>query len=211
MSRIPALQRQAADVSFAMNMKSKRSTFFGSETAAAAVESAFVIPFIMLLYMSLQDFTGLVTFNRKITSTASTMSDTIAQYSDTITRQAVTDIFNAVGLTMQPTPDTDVHVDVFGYYMKSGAATLRWQVNNGKGPICTAPDTSNFANLMATGNDLIVAVSCMNYKPFITTFMGDNILGASTFKLNQTVMSRPRGSTTLNCIIATGSTTSCSS
>lgn len=200
-----------AKLSLAMKKNFIRKNFIRSDEGAAAIEAAFIMPFLVLLYMSLQDFTGLVTFNRKVTSTAATISDTIAQYPNTITRATVTDIFSAVGLIMQPTPASDVHVNVYGYYMKNGSPTLRWQANNGSGPTCRAPDTGNFANLMTSGNDLIVSVTCMTYSPFITSFMGNNILGATSFLLNQTIASRPRGSTTLNCITVAGGSTSCSS
>ena len=205
-----------ANASFTMKKKFKfsnfiRSGFLSSDSGAAAIEAVFVMPVLVLLYFSLQDFTALVTFNRKITATAAMVGDTIAQYPNTITRATVTDIFNSVGLIMQPTPAADVHVNVYGYYMKNGAATLRWQVTNGNGPSCNAPDTSNFANLMVSGNDLVVSVSCMNYAPFVASFLGNSILGATTFLLNQSIASRPRGSSALNCVTVAGGNTSCSS
>ena len=187
------------------------SCFSQSDKGSAAIESAFVLPIILLLFLSLQDFTLMVSLNRKITATSAMIGDTISQSPTTITRAAVTDIFNAVALIMQPTPAAQVRVNVYGYYLKNGAATIRWQVNNGGGPSCTAPDTSNFANLMASGNDLVVSVSCMNYAPVITSFMGQSILGGTTFLLNQSIALRPRGSLTLNCVTVSGGNTSCSS
>ena len=187
------------------------SRFCLSDKGSAAIESAFVLPIILLLFLSLQDFTLLVSFNRKITATTSMIADTISQYPNTITRAAVTDIFNSVGLIMQPTPTTQVRVNVYGYYLNNGTVKLRWQVNNGNGPTCNAPDTSNFANLMATGNDLVVSVSCMTYVPVITSFMGNSILGGTSFLLNQSIALRPRGSVTLNCVTVSGGSTSCSS
>ena len=187
------------------------SRFYRSDRGSAAIESAFVLPIILLLFLSLQDFTLLVSFNRKVTATTSMIADTISQYPNTITRAAVTDIFNSVGLIMQPTPTTQVRVNVYGYYLNNGTVKLRWQVNNGNGPTCNAPDTSNFANLMATGNDLVVSVSCMTYVPVITSFMGNSILGGTSFLLNQSIALRPRGSVTLNCVTVSGGSTSCSS
>ena len=180
--------------------------FYRSESGTTAIEGALILPFIFLLFMGLQDFTALVSFNRKITSTAAMMSDTIAQYPNTITRQSVTDIFNAVGLIMQPTQDTLVRVNVYGYTLNGTTPTLKWKVTNAKGPTCTTPDTSNFTNLMAAGNDLVVSVSCFNFTPYFA-----NVLGVGSFLLNQSITSRPRASTTLNCITAAGSTTSCTS
>ena len=184
----------------------RRLDFFRSESGQAAVEGALILPFVFLLYMGLQDFTALVNFNRKITSTAAMISDTIAQYPNTITRQTITDIFNAVGLIMQPTSDNLVRVNVYGYTLNGTNPTLKWQVNNSKGPTCTTPDTSNFANLMAAGNDLVVSVSCFSFTPYFA-----NVLGSGSFLLNQSITSRPRASTTLNCVTVPGGSTSCTS
>jgi len=183
--------------------------FLKSQKGAAGIEAAFVFPFLLILYFSLQDLTALITFNRKITSTSATISDTVAQSSTTIVRSTITDIFNSVAMIMQPTGVSDVHVDVYGYRLNGTIVTQRWKANNGGTPTCPAPDTSNFTGMMSSSNDLVVSVTCMNYTPFIATFLGNNLLGATSFLLSQQITSRPRTSTTLDCITATGNTTLC--
>ena len=107
---------------------------------------------------------------------------------------------------MQPTPDTLVRVNVYGYTKKNGAPALQWQVTNGSGPGCPAPDATNFPALMTAGNDLVVSMSCFNFTPFFA-----NVLGAGNMLLNQTIIARPRASTTLNCITVSGGSTLCTS
>jgi len=185
-------------------------SFLKSERGLAALEAAFIFPFMVLLYFGLNDLTAMITFNRKITATAAAIGDTIAQYPTTITRANIADIFNAVGMVMQPTPDTAVQVNVFGYYLKNGVPTQRWHASNGNGPTCTAPDTTNYVNLMSgSNNDLVVSVACFSYTPYVASFFGNAILGHTNFLLNQTITSRPRASSTLNCITVAGGTTSC--
>jgi Flp pilus assembly protein TadG len=186
-------------------------SFLKSQSGAAAVEAVFILPFLCVLYFGMQDLTALITFNRRITATAATISDTVAQYQTTIARPTIVDTFNAVGMIMSPTPASDVHVDVFGYYLKNGAPTLRWQVNSTGGPACNAPDTSNFAGLMASGNDLVVGVSCMSYAPFVAQFLGSNLIGPTTFLLNQTITSRPRSTLTLTCVTVPNGAIPCTS
>jgi len=188
-----------------------KKNFLKSDQGASAIEAAFIMPFLFLLYFSLQDLTALITFNRKITSTSATISDTIAQSSSTIVRSTVTDIFNSIPMIMQPTPTADVHVDVYGYRLNGATVTQRWKVTNGNGPVCSTPDTTNFAGMMSASNDLVVSVTCMNYTPFIATFLGTNLLGSTSFLLNQQITSRPRSSTTLDCVTASGSATLCTS
>jgi Flp pilus assembly protein TadG len=186
--------------------------FLKAERGAAAIEGAIILPFLAIVYFCLQDFTALVTFNRKITQTAATVSDTISQYPTTIVRSNITDIFNAVGLIMQPTPTANVRVNVYGYYLNGSTPTIRWQVNNGSAVSCSLPDTTNFSTMMSTSsNDLVVAVACMNYTPWVATFLGTNLLGGTNMLLQQTIASRPRASATLNCVTATGGSTACTS
>jgi Flp pilus assembly protein TadG len=186
--------------------------FLKAERGAAAIEGAILLPFLAIVYFCLQDFTALITFNRKITLTAATVSDTISQYQTTIARSNITDIFNVIGLIMQPTPTANVRVNVYGYYLNGTAPTVRWQVTNGSGPSCSLPDTTNFQTMMSTSsNDLVVAVTCMNYTPWVATFLGSNLLGGTTMLLQQTIASRPRASATLNCVTVSGGTTACSS
>jgi len=188
-----------------------KKNFLKSERGASAIEAAFIMPFLFLLYFSLQDLTALITFNRKITSTSATISDTVAQSSSTIVRSTVTDIFNSVSMIMQPTGAADVHVDVYGYRLNGAAVTQRWKATNGGAPVCPVPDTTNFSGMMSASNDLVVSVTCMNYTPFIATFLGTNLLGSTSFLLSQQITSRPRTSTTLDCVTASGSATLCTS
>lgn len=185
--------------------------YLKTDRGAAAIEGALILPFMLILYFCLQDFTALVTFNRKITSTSATVSDTIAQYQTSVTRSSITDIFNAVAMIMQPTPAANVRVNVFGYYLNGSTPTIRWQVTNGNGPTCTAPDTTNFSTLMSSGNDIVVAVTCMNYTPWVATFLGTKLLGSTSFLLSQTIASRPRASSTLACYTTSTGTTACTS
>ncbi|MBG1233949.1 TadE/TadG family type IV pilus assembly protein [Aestuariivirga litoralis] len=192
-------------------MKQMFKRFLKAQSGAAAVEAVLILPFLFILYFSLQDFTALVTFNRKITLTSATLSDTIAQYQTTVVRSDITDMFNAVGMIMQPTPSANVRVNLYGYYLNGTTPTIRWQANNGSGPTCAAPDTSTYATLMTSGNDLVVAVTCMNYTPWVATFFGQSLVGGTTFLLSQTIASRPRASATLSCVTTSGGTTACSS
>ncbi len=185
--------------------------FIKADRGVAAIEAVLIMPFLFLLYFSLQDLTALITFNRKITSAASSVADTVGQSSTaTTTKAIVLDDMNAVNMIMAPTPIADVHVDIYDYRVVGGAVTNPWKMNNGSGPACAAPIVTNMPALMASGNDLIVAVACMNYSPFIAAFMGTNILGATTFKLQQTITSRPRATAKLDCYVSGTSGTVCS-
>ena len=141
---------------------------------------------------------------------ANVLSDTLAQGQATITRAQVTDVENAIPLLVPAAQAGNVHVDVYDYYMNGATLTQRWHTSSAKGTACTAPSTSNDASLIATGSDLIVAVSCMTYSPWVGTFMGGPyILGSSTFTITQNSSSTPYASLIISCVTTSGGTTPC--
>ena len=59
------------------------------------------------------------------------------------------------------------------------------------------------ANLMTDNNDIIVGVVCTTYSPYIATFLGQSILGATSFTMNEQIALRPRQSTAIDCATCT--------
>ena len=51
---------------------------FLQDEGAAAIEFAFIMPFMLLLYFGLVDVTGLISMNRRVVSAAATMADLVA-------------------------------------------------------------------------------------------------------------------------------------
>jgi Flp pilus assembly protein TadG len=175
--------------------------FFKADKGMAGIEAALIMPFMLLLYFSLHDLTALITFNRKITSTASTIADVVGQAPQSspssTTKAIVLDDLQAAAMIMQPTPMADVHVDIFDY--RGTSAIPVWQAHTTSGPACAAPSITNMPALMSAGNDVIVAVACMSYTPYVATFFGTNLLGQTSFMIQQTITSRPRAAATLTC------------
>jgi TadE-like protein len=180
-------------------------TFRKAETGAAAVEMAFVLPFMLLLYFGLVDLTGLISFNRKITAVASSTADLVGQNQGVVLEPSITDYFKVAGLIMNPTPDSAVKVRIFVYRDVAGTVTQMWTKDNGKGPGCAnAPATATMKPLMTAGNDLIVAQACMKFEPYVANFMGTSILGKTQFDVEQIVTLRPRATLTMNCLKSAG-------
>lgn len=174
-----------------------------SERGTAAIETAFILPGMLALYFGLVDVTALISFNRKVTASASIMADLVAQERTAVLKAKIVDEYNAVAMVMSPTPMSDVHVDIYGFRNVSGTITQIWKTTNGQGPSCGAVSTSNMNTLMSAGNDVVVAKVCKQYTPYVATFMGSNILGATTFLVSQTISVRPRSSLQLTCYNAT--------
>ena len=60
-------------------MKNQLRKFFRETRGIAAIEIAFILPFMLLIYFGLFDITALVSVNRKVTYSASIVADLVAQ------------------------------------------------------------------------------------------------------------------------------------
>lgn len=178
----------------------RRDGFLLNDTGAAAVEFAFIIPFMMLLYFGLVDVTGLISLNRRIVSAAATMADLVTQQKTTVMATTINDQFNAAYLTMKPMAASNLRIEIYDYRLVGSNIQMIWKTSNNQGPTCGAvPDTTNMGSLMTTGNDVIVARTCTSYSPAIANFMGTNILGATSFTVRQAISATVRQGSKLDC------------
>jgi Flp pilus assembly protein TadG len=174
--------------------------FLRAEKGMAAIETALIMPFLLLLYFGMIDLTALISFNRKITYSAGVVADLVAQNKTSVLASVIDDYYKAVDLVMSPTPAGNYRTNVYGFRKVAGAVTQLWMNTNGSGPTCsTTPDKNAMKDLMTAGNDIIVAVTCMSYTPYVATFLGDKVIGKTSFKVEQAIMVRPRSTTTLTC------------
>lgn len=169
------------------------------ERGMAALEVAFIMPFLLFLYFGLVDLTAMISLNRKVTYASSVVADLVTQNDSTVLSSDIDDYFNAAALVMKPTPMDNIRVEVYQYRNAGGAVTNQWSRKSDDGVDCDDPDTAGMATLMTDGNDLIVAVVCTTYSPYIASFLGKSILGATSFTMNEQIALRPRGSSTLAC------------
>jgi Flp pilus assembly protein TadG len=175
---------------------------FARETrGVAAIEFALIVPFVILVYLGMFDITSLITVNRKVTYSTSVIADLVTQNNTNVLRNQLTDYYNAAEMVMDPVPEADVRIEVYGYRMVSGAVNLIWSDTNGQNSACGTPSTSGLDDLMDGGNDIIVAQVCTTYTPHIVTFLGEYLLGAANFRVVQQIAQRPRqvGAAQLTC------------
>lgn len=175
------------------------------DEGAAAIEFAFIMPFMLLMYFGLVDVTGLISMNRRVVSAAATMADLVGQQKTTVVGGTIADQYNAAYVIMQPVASTNVRVEIFDFRTNaSGTIVQMWKTGNNQGPSCgAAPSTTGMSNLMTASNDVIVARVCATYSSTVASFMGTSIMGAASFNLSQAISVRPRSSLTLDCYATT--------
>lgn len=177
----------------------KLASLIRDSRGVAAIEMAFIMPFLLFLYFGLVDLTALISLNRKVTYAASVVADLVTQNDTTVTSASIDDYFNAAKLVMKPTPISDVRVEVYQFHKVSGVPTSQWSKLSSGGSGCGTPSTDGMVNLMTDGNDIVVAEVCTVYSPYIASFLGETILGATSFTMNEQIALRPRQSSTLAC------------
>jgi Flp pilus assembly protein TadG len=181
-------------------MKNKLRKFVGETRGIAAIEFAFVMPFMLLIYFGLFDITALVQVNRKVTYSASIVADLVAQNKTSMLKSKLSDYYSAANLVMAPISSSAVRVEVFGYRIAGSTVSLIWKTNNGQATSCgTNPSTTAMAPLMVAGNDLVVARVCTTYVPSIVNFLGHSILNSSSFNVGESITQRPRSTLKLTC------------
>jgi len=181
-------------------MKSKLRKFIGETKGIAAIEFAFIMPFMILIYFGLFDITALVSMNRKVTYSASIVADLVAQNKTSMLKSKLSDYYSAANLVMAPIPASAVRVEVFGYRIAGSTISLLWKTNNGLSSSCGAdPVTTAMAPLMVAGNDLVVARVCTTYEIYAANFLGHSIVNGSSFVISESITQRPRSTLKLTC------------
>ena len=160
----------------------------------AAIEAGFIFPVMLTLYVGLVDATNLVSVNRRVTITTSTVADLATQADTTITTDDLDGIFDAARAIFEPIPTSSISIAVYDFRLVNDNPTLMWKHNNGQ--VCGATPTASedMKNLMADGNDVLVARVCFDQEPLIGTFMG-----SAPIQLEDEIILRPRQSNTLTC------------
>ena len=178
-------------------MMSKFAKYLRDGHGVAAIEVAFIMPFLLLLYFGLVDLTELISFNRKANYSASVITDLVTQNVTTVSSSDIADYFKAAELIMKPVPATSVRFQVYRFPVAGSAVLLK---ESATGPSCgNAPSTASISTLKTDSNDVILGRVCLTYAPYIATFLGKNILGATSFTISEEIALRPRQSKTLTC------------
>jgi Flp pilus assembly protein TadG len=195
----------------------KFKNFLIAESGVAAIEFAFIFPIMVLLFFCLIDFTGYVSYNRKIAAISGAVADLVSKNRTRVNADDIQKYFSVSGMILKPLAASNVKVRVIGYRLEGTNVKKQWVVESTGSATCSAdPSTASMASLMAASNDLVVAQTCMTYAPYIGSFFFNraghkftNTMGPGTFLVEEVVTQRPRSSTTLDCYPEKTSTIKC--
>lgn len=171
--------------------------FKDDKNGVAAVELAFIFPVMLVLYFGLVDVTNLLSANRRVTLTSSTIADLVTQSSGTVTDADLQGFFNAASPIMDPLDTTSMGLELFSYELDTdGNSQMLWEKRNAGGISCgaTPTATSEMVTLMQAGTGLVLARTCYTWTP-----MSGYVLGSLPVTVSDEMVLRPRQSSSIAC------------
>lgn len=161
----------------------------------ASIEMALIFPVMLILFVGLVDVANLLTANRRVTLTASTLGDLVTQAPGAVTTADLNGFFDAASPIMDPFPATSTSLELYTFKRSGGSAVLAWQYKSG-GIGCGAAPVVNatMLTLMAEDNDVVVARTCFIWEPVLGI-----ILGFTTSTIQDQLMLRPRQTARITC------------
>jgi Flp pilus assembly protein TadG len=193
MNVVTAIQRAVENFSTrSIAQATSAGTCFRHATkGVAAVEFAFIFPIMLIAYFGMVDVTDLLSAKRRVTLASSTVADLVTQAPGFITDSDLNGFYQAIQPIMDPFPTATVGAQVYAYKVQSGNISLRWTSSSGLS--CgAAPATGGFSDLMAEGNDIIMARTCITLAPIT-----GKVIGTDSHTLTKETLLRPRQSQTI--------------
>jgi Flp pilus assembly protein TadG len=175
----------------------KRACRFRDDVrGVAAIEMAFIFPVMLVIYFGLVDVTNLLSANRRVTLTSSTIADLVTQASGTVTNADLEGFFNAASPIMDPFSADQMGLELFAYELDGdNNAQLMWEKRNGGTSCGASPSaTTEMVSLMQAGTGLILARVCYTWEP-----IAGKVIGSDPVTVEDQMVLRPRQSSTIEC------------
>lgn len=159
--------------------------FGRNKDGVSAVEFALILPVMALLYFGSIEVSFMMSVDRKVTQTASSLGDLVAR-GTTISNTELTDIFAASSALFEPYDGSKALMRVTSIKMKNGKSEVVWsRAQNmtpyGNGASVTVPD-----GLLSNGGSIVMAEVSYTYSSVLGYFLPD------AQNLNEVFYLRPR-------------------
>lgn len=172
-------------------LKALAAEFARDARGLSAVEFAFILPVMIIMYVGAVEFSHALTVDRRVTSVASSAADLTAQ-AEQVTAAEVQDIFTAATSIMMPYTADPISIVISSVVAdEDNATTVDWSCGHNaaartEGEAITLP-----AGLTQPFSSVILAEVTYAYEPPLGKYMTGGITMSETFYL------RPRRSLTV--------------
>ena len=152
--------------------------FVHASEATAAVEFAFVMPLMLLMYLGSLELSAAISVDQRVTNVAGAVGDLVAREKGEVTSSDLTDFFQAATAIMNPYSTTALkQVVSLVYVNSSGVTTVKWSQAYNGGTAKTVgvayPTTNAIPTAMiniSKSNYIIVSEASYSYKPLLGWF-----------------------------------------
>jgi Flp pilus assembly protein TadG len=170
---------------------------FGRDArGVASIEMALIFPMMLIIFVGMIDASNLLTANRRVTLTASTLGDLVTQAPGQVWSTDMDGFFSAAQSIMDPFPADSIIMEFFAFKTSGGGAALEWSYSNSNQTCGASPAANNpeMLKLMAEDNDVVVSRVCYTWEPVLGI-----ILGFKTSTIQDQIMLRPRQTARIVC------------
>jgi Flp pilus assembly protein TadG len=170
---------------------------YGSDVrGVASIEVALIFPLMLIIFVGLIDASNLMTANRRVTLTASTLGDLVTQAPGAVWSTDMDGFFSAAQSIMDPFPADGIIMEFYAFKKSGTGAELAWSYSNSAQTCGAAPpaDDEDMLKLMTEDNDVIVSRVCYTWEPVLGI-----ILGFTTSTVQDQIMLRPRQTARIVC------------
>lgn len=157
----------------------------------ASIEMALIFPVMLIIFIGLVDVSNLLSANRRVTLTASTLGDLITQSLGDVKIVDLKGFISAARPIMDPFPAESTSLEFYAFSTSGQVWSYKSEGGSCGSELTTSPQ---MADLMTEGNDVIVSRACYEWEPVLGVILG---IKASTVE-NQ-IMLRPRQSARIMC------------
>lgn len=133
--------------------------------AVAAIEFAFLVPLMLLLYVGTIELSGAVSANRKLSRTSLVIGDLITQ-TNCYTNSDIEDIMKIADDIMYPYDDA-LTIVITAIRIEDGDGEVVWSRANGSGADAPGAPYSVPKTIATEGTFLIATRVAMNYQPAV--------------------------------------------
>ena len=174
----------------------------------AAIEFAFVVPIMFMMFVGAVELSQAVTVDRRVTQAASSVADLVARKETKITQNEISDIMKIGGYIMAPYSQTPLQVIVRNVSSSSADATktkTSWQctfaaTGPNASPTCTCMNDAYTlpSGLVGTNDSVVVVDANYSYTPLVFDYflkqgMTQGPGGPGTYLLSERIFMKPRG------------------
>ncbi len=168
--------------------------FIKDEQGVSAVEFAFVLPVMLVMFFGTLETTQALYSSRKLTNTVRIIGD-LATRTTTMTTTEGTTIMSAAGAVLAPFPSSGAKLLITGISISTtGATSVQWSLGRNMTPRSCGSSVAIPAGLKpAIGKTafLVLAEGSMSYTPTIGYVMTGSITSTETMYM------APRGTTSI--------------